>query len=655
MKWQTELITPSGIEWHETTPWSARFGDIYFSSDGGHSESRHVFLEGNRIAERWNKAGINTFVIGETGFGTGLNFLISWSEWQKRPTDNSELIFISSEKFPLGADDIVRLHQDSALAPLATQLASQYPLLLPGFHTIRFEKTRTTLMLLLGDSEQMFSRLQAKVDAWYLDGFSPAKNPEMWQEGLIKQISRLSRAGTTLASFTAAGHVRRLLASHGFDVRKEPGFGRKRDMTTAVFKNMTDDSACITPWFLPAPKTGPALKRIAIIGAGIAGCTSAWRLAQHHHEITILEASPDIAQGASGNPAGIVRPKAAHLAHAPDSFAAAAWSHAIANLRRPEFVSIWNASGVHDDDPEMANTIHNAPPESWLHHLTEIQPKHIAENESAKDWIHYRHAGWLSPRALCQSLVKESGATLITNCRISQINRTANGWQLLNENCTEILEADIVILATGHSPELRQTFGDWPIVPVAGQVTFTDNTPHTLESVFCEQGYVTPTGDCQVVFGATYHSGQRHPEVSEADHQENLGYLRALSPVLASRFEALGKPLHGRVSVRGQTPDYQPIVGAIPDDAWARAAYAGLAQGKRGPYPPMQYKPGLYINAGHGSRGLVNAFLSAEIIACEIHALPMPAPTKVIESVSPARFLMRSIRKQTRVTIPRKR
>lgn len=211
------------------TPCSGEFGDVYHPADGGAGQARHVFLAGNGLPERWR--GRETFVILETGFGLGLNFLATWAEWRADPERCARLHFISVEKHPFTLHDLATLHSLHAeFAPLAAELQQFWPPLAPGFHRLHLDGRQIALTLLFGDALDCLSRLKASVDAFYLDGFAPERNPEMWGRPLLRAVARLAQPGATFATWTVASSVRQALAAAGFAAEKRPGFGRKREM-----------------------------------------------------------------------------------------------------------------------------------------------------------------------------------------------------------------------------------------------------------------------------------------------------------------------------------------------------------------------------------------------------------------------------------------
>lgn len=212
------------------SPKSKEFDDVYFSADDGLAESEYVFLDGNRLPRKWQEQ--DRFVICETGFGTGLNFLAAWKRFEETTKPHQKLDFISFEKYPLDVEEIA-LHlqpwQEFFNSHLR-QLIKKYPPLIPGFHRIVLTD-RITLTLIFDDVNIAIPKLCADVDAWFLDGFKPSTNPEMWTDTVFQNMARLSHCRTRVSTFTAAGKVRKGLEGAGFEVEKMQGFGRKRDMT----------------------------------------------------------------------------------------------------------------------------------------------------------------------------------------------------------------------------------------------------------------------------------------------------------------------------------------------------------------------------------------------------------------------------------------
>lgn len=211
-----EPLADADIQWEDGVPVSRRFDDPYYARSDGLAESRHVFLDGNGLAERFR--GAREFHIAELGFGTGLNFLAAWALWRDVAPEGGVLSFTTFEGFPMSREEQAR-----ALA-VWPELDGFVADMLAG------RMGDVELTVIEGDVRETLPAWEGLADAWFLDGFAPARNPEMWGEALMAKVGRKTRPGGTFATYTAAGHVRRSLQAAGFDVRKVPGFGSKREM-----------------------------------------------------------------------------------------------------------------------------------------------------------------------------------------------------------------------------------------------------------------------------------------------------------------------------------------------------------------------------------------------------------------------------------------
>ncbi|RMV12000.1 tRNA 5-methylaminomethyl-2-thiouridine biosynthesis bifunctional protein MnmC, partial [Pseudomonas savastanoi] len=251
------------IDWDEQgNPRSRDFSDVYFSTESGLDETRHVFLVQNDLRRRFSELPEDgRLIIGETGFGTGLNFLCAWQLFDECAPANARLQFVSVEKYPLSRADLQRaLALWPELSPFAGQLLDQYVAVHEGFQRLAFDDGRVTLTLLIGDALQMLPQLDGQVDAWFLDGFAPAKNPEMWTPELFAELARLSAPSATIGTFTSTGWVRRSLNAAGFKMKRVPGIGHKWEVLRGAFIAWPEDAApspAAKPWFArPAPISG---------------------------------------------------------------------------------------------------------------------------------------------------------------------------------------------------------------------------------------------------------------------------------------------------------------------------------------------------------------------------------------------------------------
>ncbi len=226
----------SNIKWINNNPYSIDYNDIYFSTDDGLQETEYVFIQGNQLKQRFASHDISHFTIIETGFGTGLNFLAVAALWLALAPVGAKLQYISIEKYPLTLADLSRAHASwLQFAAISHELLQHYAKLKAGNNIYNMAAGLIQLTLQADDILDAIPQISQIVDAWILDGFAPAKNPDMWRPALFEHMARLSHTNTTFATFTSAGVVRRGLQATGFDVKKHAGFGKKREMLSGVF------------------------------------------------------------------------------------------------------------------------------------------------------------------------------------------------------------------------------------------------------------------------------------------------------------------------------------------------------------------------------------------------------------------------------------
>lgn len=230
-------ILPSHIEWTSNgTPMSRLFNDVYFSTHDGLAESNYVFLSGNNLPTRFKQC--KEFYITELGFGTGLNFLACWQLWHRIAKKNAILHYYAIDRYPLTSQDMKKaLAVWPTLTPFAEKLLNKYPNTEEGEHTIIFDNGRVKLHLIWEDASKGILGIGKEhlVDAWFLDGFTPSKNPEMWRDDIFINMGKKTVQGGSFATFTAAGNVKRGLNHAGFQIEKKPGFGMKREMMCGIF------------------------------------------------------------------------------------------------------------------------------------------------------------------------------------------------------------------------------------------------------------------------------------------------------------------------------------------------------------------------------------------------------------------------------------
>jgi len=228
---RTYIMQFANLQWKNNQPYSLDFDDVYYSADDGLAETDYVFIQKNNLTERLTHLSAPSFTIIETGFGTGLNFFCAVQHFISHAPANATLRFISIERYPLTSDDFMKANQYwPAFRDYVDALASTYPQLTEGLNVLHCCDNRVQLDLWIGDVNTVLPQINTQADAWFLDGFAPSKNSDMWSENLFNELARRSKPNTTFATFTCAGHVRRSLQAAGFSANKVKGFGKKREM-----------------------------------------------------------------------------------------------------------------------------------------------------------------------------------------------------------------------------------------------------------------------------------------------------------------------------------------------------------------------------------------------------------------------------------------
>jgi tRNA 5-methylaminomethyl-2-thiouridine biosynthesis bifunctional protein len=623
------------LAWHDGQPYSLQYGDVYFSSVSGLEETQHVFLQHNRLQERWQALNSGDhFTVAETGFGTGLNFLCAWQLWNACAPAGTRLHFVSVEKYPLSAADLAQaLNLWTQLQHEREQLLSQYAELAPGWHRLVFEDGHVTLTLIVGDVLSTLPQLRASVDAWFLDGFAPAKNPDMWQPGLFEQMARLSHDATTFATFTSAGAVKRGLLVPGFEVNKVAGFGRKREMLCGTYRG--DKQRAV------AAKTRQAI----VIGGGIAGTATSHALASRGWQVTLIERNAGIASEASGNPLGVLYPRLSGQDIVLSRLAQHGYLHTLRLLQRLHLGSTTHdACGLLQlafDEKEVIRckaVAKRGLPAELVRYVDAAEASMLAGVTLTHGGLYFPAAGWVHPPGLCQALTVHPNISIRTSTSALQLQRHSDLWHVCDAAGTLVVAPVVVVAAASASMQFNQT-AHLPLESVRGQLSFVEQTIESgrLKTIVCTDGYVSPAVHGQHCIGATFTPDDSSAEVRETDHAANLARLADISSELHAALH--NRPAQGRVAFRSVTPDYLPVVGPVLD--------ATLVTEK----PPrpnadpatLPWLPGLYVNAGHGSKGLINAPFCAEMLASAIAGEPLPADAQLLAALDPNRFLLRQL------------
>lgn len=587
---QPEDRDPQLIWTEAGEPRSGRYGDVYFSAEDGLAESRAVFLQGCGLPEAW--AGRSRFTVAELGLGSGLNIVALLDLWRRTRPEGGRLHVFSMEGYPLSAAEARRaLSNWPEVADAADALLAAWPPATPGFHRIDLRDWGVVIDVAVGDVGWALSEWSGRADAWFLDGFAPSTNPEMWSETVLDHIASRSAPGARIATFTVAGAVRRGLAERGFVVEKRPGHGRKRERLEA----RNADSA--TPSRIPS---------VAVVGAGIAGAGVIRALRAQGCRPVLIEGERPGA-GASGFPAALVTPRfdlgdaaiaglfAQALERSADLYAAtpgavvargvlqmAATGRDVARFARIAEQPLWPRDRLRLVDPAEASAIAGEP----------VTDPALAMNG----------AFTVAPAVVLDTWLGDTPRIVAATHRIEQ---SADGWRLLDSDDRLLAEAEVVVVCGGAGT--AELLPDLAMSPVRGQADWVAGpTPPAM----AWGGYVAPTAG-GFLFGATHDRGRTDVEVSADDTARNLAILSARLPGLAAGLDAT--EIRSRAAVRATTRDRLPVAGGIESTS------------------------GLFVLGGLGSRGFCLSPLLGEHLAALILDLPSPLPASIAGWLSPSR------------------
>lgn len=632
------------------TPVSDVFDDVYFSNDSGLHETLYVFVTQNGLPQRFQIHTRRQFHVMETGFGTGLNFLVLWREFmrslEKAPHRLcQQLHFSTFEKFPLSHADLQQaLLQWPELAPYSEQLLAQYPrAFLPGCQRLRFANGQITLDLWLGDVHDNLPQVSAqnKVDAWFLDGFAPSKNPDMWQDTLWQGMARLSHAGTTVATFTSAGIVRRGIASAGFTVRKIKGFGKKREMAVACMA--ATDGQLLAGWpyataqvsevgelslhSAPGILSNSSDEAITIVGGGLASLLLASSLIERGERVRLLCADANVGQAASHNRQGALYPQLQYRMTPTSQLHLHAFVFAQSRYRElfqqlnvaHDFCGVLQLACNEQlaQRQSKISACQEFPAGLW-HAVNAAQASEIAGIAVPFGGFYFQDGGWIAPQQLCQQLLStlstSSHFSVELQCHVQHIHPDGAGlWQLVTS--TGDLTAERLIFCVGHHLPQWQVANHLPMSQVRGQVSHVKAQGLAkLKTVLCHQGYVTPYDQMRQVdeacVGASFDRECAEPLLKPSDDAFNIDLVQQVfsNPDWFKNATVIS----AKAGVRSTVRDHVPVIGELA--------------------------PQLYVFGGLGARGLLFAPLLAEQLAAKICRQAQPLSQELAGLVDVARF-----------------
>lgn len=656
------------VVWREDgMPANPRFGDVYRSrglqGDGGWSQARHVFLKGCELlvdANTSEQPGATAWAhaprwhVLETGFGLGLNFLATWHAWREDAARPQRLFYSAVEAWPPEASDILRSAAPfRELIPLAQELAARWQGLLPGIHRLEFEGGRIQLTLAVGQAQPMLAEMTGQFDSIFLDGFRPRLNPQMWDLHTLKAVSRLARRGALAASWCVKGEVRERLISCGFVVKRVAGLPPKRHALRALFDPRWEPKGRAEAPALPLPtKTEP--RRCLIIGAGLAGASCAYSLAQRGWQVTVMDRAAEPASGASGLPAGIVSPhvspddrplsrltragaratltRATALLTEGVQFAATGVleRHAPGERRLP---ANWHTPS--DTESTQATTY----PATDHKTIEKALQAAVPFNESDLALWH-EQAGWIKPAALVRAMLAAPGIEWRAHQNAHRIepatSSDAPAWRVLDESGAVLAEADLIVIAAGFDTRALAAV-TLPLNALRGQVAFGPMPggahdaalpPFPVNGHGSLISHLPGQNGAIWVTGSTFERGNSRAELHPADHTHNRDRLAELLPLAAAAVDQQWTDGQAQAwaAVRATLPDRLPAIGS-----WGVTMVSSVAD------EPTRAAP-LQLCTGFGARGLTLTVLCGEILACWLHGEPLPIERSLAERLRAGRF-----------------
>ena len=647
---------------NDGAPYSLQFDDIYFDTNEGFQQSQVVFINGNQIPQRLLTSK-EKITIGETGFGTGLNFLLTVKTYLQLLELHGDKLttkieFISVEKYPLSKSELEKsLSVFPELADIADIFIAEYPEQVSSDIQLSFFSGKISLKVLIGDATSRFSQINQGdlIDAWYLDGFSPAKNPDMWQLALYKQMARLSKPQATLATFTVSGKVRRELIEAGFRIQKTKAQIKKKEILTGKLQQSRLSNH--------GYKRRPVIKKpqqVAIIGGGIASACAAYALTQQGIKVTLYCKDDNVAQSASSNNIGALYPLL-HLVQDDISlFYQQAFEYALNHYQlllkngyefEHEFSGLLELSfneKLKSRQQEFAK--HNPWPKDLIYSVDQQQASELANIALDAGGLFMPRAGWVSPRSVVQNLLKaakDSGRfKLKTQTEVLSVKQLGDlSWSLATQAKT--FTTDALIICAGAEGLGYDFLKQLPLYPVKGQVTSMHATPESreLRCVICHKGYLTPANHDIHCIGATFDKDELNHQASTTADDYNLKMLKQSMP--STDFWQASDIHSSKARVRCMTPDHMPVVGPMPDTNKHIHQYPHLAKDKHWRYSaPAPCIDNLYVLTGLGARGLVTAPLLADILAADLAGIPYPVDDELLFNLAPNRFVIRDIIKR---------
>jgi len=606
-------IVPARLSWQGDQPFSRQFRDIYHAPDGI-AEVERVFVEPQRLAERFEGAH-RVFTVGEVGFGTALNFAVVAQRYLERAPAGARLHFITVEKHPITPGEFATLAQRRARTlPIYRELARAYPPLLAGWHRRHFADGRITLSAFFGDAKTGFDdivgRQRLPIDAWLLDGFAPDRNPQLWRESLWHTLAELSDEGSTIATFSAVGAVRRALAEAGFAMRKVDQRPHKRHTLAGVFA--------------PARKAIYAAPRcVAVVGAGLAGTATARQLADRGMPVTLFDAAPTPPNRMAATlfhprllPDGSVGSRLRCMAYIYSTH----WYERVTPTSRPcGALQFAGANMPHARLELAADTF--ASTGNWVTCVDPVSASSLVGLPVLQHALFFPHARALDLGALGDALISHPSIDYRPDTNCSAVSSVPDRAVVTTRDGAS--QYDHVVLCAGAGANGFEQARYIEMLPVWGQIDRIDFARAPAMPMVGD-GFLTSAGRHWGI-GATY---EQKPWAEARASEFNLGRFHAWWRELTGA-DPLLRNLGRLRGARAVASDRMPVIGRLFDSDGA----------------PV---PRLLVNTGHGSQGTVSAPFAAEWIASELSGEFGPCTREELDAFGTMRFRLRQVRRGPR-------
>jgi len=606
------MLKPTNLIWSKAGQHcTADCDNLFFQENSNITKAKSRFLISHDLENKFKKLPQKAiFQIAETRFGCGLNFLLTCQLWQKQNPKTTWLHFISFEKHPILKQDLILLYQNwPELSELSTLLLDQYPEPIAGFYKLDFPKHRISLYLTWGDITKTLPQIRATIDVWFENQSPPKKNPEQGQQHIGKQDIKAQK-------------------------QKKPK----------------------APWYhVPPSKKEKDAQDAIVIGAGIAGCSTAYALLKRGWNVTIIDQNNAPGEATSGNIVGISYPRLSANKTPVSDFNLQAFHYArqlASTLPHTDFT----ACGVLHLDltPALANKHKNIAAlysvhQKAIHYLTPDSARKISGTELTTGGLFYAQGGALKPPYFCADLLNQypDYCQHYFKTKIDTIKKIGSLWHVFDHSHRLIKTAPILIIANNQLLK-KCVYTNWlPLRFTKGQTSYLHSTDesNSIKTVLCHKGYIAPAQNGKQVIGATFERTNHidHSVVSDHDHQNNIRELNTYLPHLKIDKSHV---YSGRVGYRATTPDRLPLIGPCPDYHWFQENYKTLKHGNAFiSYPKAQYHQGLYLSLGYSSHGMTTAPLAGEIIASLITNDPLPITQDLLQEILPQRFIIRDLKR----------